>query len=56
MKLCEVQLMQPLKPIDHPYRLQFANRAKDRLKEGDEFQRELFFQKEIHVNKSNCHI
>ena len=33
----EVQLVQDLKPIDHPMRFCFANRACDRLKEDADF-------------------
>ncbi|XP_044758934.1 uncharacterized protein LOC123316778 [Coccinella septempunctata] len=62
MKPYKVQLVQQLKPIDHPSRLRFANWAENCLAEDNEFYQKIIFSDEAHfhlggyVNKQNCRI
>ena len=62
LKPYKVQLVQQLKPTDHPNCLWFANWAQDRLAEDDEFYRKIIFSDEAHfhlggyVNNQNCRI
>ena len=57
----KVQLVQELKPIDHPMRFGFAEWACDRLTEDVDFgKKKIIFSDEAHfdlggyVNKQNC--
>ncbi|KAL7724213.1 hypothetical protein ACLKA6_010198 [Drosophila palustris] len=50
MKPYKVQLVQQLKPIDHPNRLLFANWVADRLAEDGEFYRKIIFSDEAHFH------
>ena len=57
----KVQLVQELKPIDHPMRFRFAKWACDRLTEDADFgKKKIIFSDEAHfdlggyVNKQNC--
>ena len=57
----KVQLVQELKPIDHPMRFRFAKWACDRFTEDFEFGKNLHFSGEAHfnhfdLNKQNCSI
>ena len=58
----KVQLVQELKPIDHPMRFRFAKWACDRLTEDADFGKKIIFSGETHfdlggyVNKQNCRI
>lgn len=58
----KVQLVQELKPHDHPQRFRFANWALERLEEDEHFYRKIIFTDEAHfqlggyVNKHNCRI
>ena len=58
----KVQLVQELKPIDHPMRFRFAQWTLDRLTEDDDFRKNIIFSDEadfdlgVYVNKQNCHI
>ena len=58
----KVQLVQKLKPIDHPMRFRFAKWACDRLTEDVDVGKEKHFSNEDHfelggyVNKKNCRI
>lgn len=62
MKPYKVQLVQQLKPVDHPNRLHFANWAENCLADDAEFYRKIIFSDEAHfhlggyVNKQNCRI
>jgi len=62
MKPYKVQLVQELKPHDHPMRFRFAQWAELRLVEDEHFYRKIIFSDEAHfhlggyVNKQNCHI
>ena len=56
------QLVQELKPIDHPMRFRFAKWACDRLTENDDFRKKVIFSAEAYfdlvgyANKQNCRI
>ena len=58
----KIQLVQELKPNDHPMRFQFAQWAEERLMEDEHFYRKVIFSDEAHfhlggyVNKQNCRI
>ena len=55
----KVQLVQKLKPIDHPMCFRFAKWACDRLSEDADFGKKNFFSVEAHsnlVNKESCRI
>ena len=58
----KVQLVQELKPTDHPMRFRFAKWACDRLTEDADFAKKIIFSDEAHfdlggyVNKQNCRI
>ena len=59
----KVQLVQELKPIDHPMRFLFAKWTCDRLTEDADFgKKKIIFSDEAHfdfggyVNKQNCRI
>ena len=59
----KVQLVQELKPIDHPMRFRFANWVCDRLteyndfgKKKNSFSNEAHFDLDGYVNKQNCRI
>ena len=58
----KVQLVQELKPIDHPKRFRFAKWACDRLTENVDFGKKIIFSDKAHfdlggyVNKQNCRI
>ncbi|KZC15025.1 hypothetical protein WN55_08618 [Dufourea novaeangliae] len=62
MNAYKVQLVQELKPHDHPMRFRFAQWAEDRLIEDEHFYRKIIFSDEAHfhlggyVNKQNCRI
>ena len=62
MKAYIVQIVQELKPHDHPMRFWFAQWAEDRLVEDKHFYRKIIFSNEAHlhiggyVNKQNCRI
>lgn len=62
MKAYKVQLVQEIKPHDHPMRFRFAEWAEDRLAEDEHFYRKIVFSDEAHfhlagyVNKQNCRI
>jgi len=62
MKAYKVQLVQKLKPHDHPMRFRFAQWAEERLAEDEDFFRKIVFSDEAHfhlggyVNKQNCRI
>ena len=62
MMLYKVQLVQELKPIDHPMRFRFAKWSCNRLTEEADLGKKIFFSGEAHfdlggyVNKQNCHI
>jgi len=61
MKPYKIQLVQELKPHDHPVRLRFVQWAEQRLVE-EHFYRKIIFSDEAHfhlggyVNKQNCRI
>ena len=50
MKPYKVQLVQQLKPLDHPSRLQYVDWAKDRLTEDGQFYRKIIFSDETHFH------
>ena len=58
----KVQLVQQLKPTDHPMLFRFAKWACDRLREDADFAKKIIFSDEAHfdlggyVNKQNCRI
>jgi len=62
MKPYKVQLLQELKPHDHPMRFRFAQWNEQRLVENEHFYRKIIFSDEAHfhldgyVNKQNCRI
>jgi len=62
MKQYKVQLVQELKPHDHPMRFRFTQWTEQRLVEDEHFYRKIIFSDEAHfhlggyVNKQNCHI
>ena len=62
MKPYKVQLVQELKPHDHPMRFRFAQWAEQRLVENEHFYRKIIFFDEAHfhlggyMNKQNCRI
>ena len=62
MNAYKVQLVQELKPHDHPMRFRFAQWAEDRLIDDEHFYRKIIFSDEAHfhlggyVNKQNCRI
>ena len=55
-----VQLVQELKPIDHPKRFRFVKWACDRLTENADFGKKIIFSHHFdlggYVNKQNCRI
>ena len=62
MKAYKVQIVQKLKPYDHPMRFRLVQCSKDRLVEDGHFYRKIIFSDEAHfhiggyVNKQNCRI
>jgi hypothetical protein len=56
----KIQLVQKLKPTDHPQRLNYAIRIQELARENNEFIHELIMSDEAHfhlngfVNKQNC--
>ena len=58
----KVQLVQELKPINHPMRFRFAKWACDRLTEDTDFGKKIIFSDEayfdlgVYVNMQNCGI
>ena len=54
MTLYKVQLIQELKSIDHPMRFCFAKWACDRLTEGADSRKKIFFSDKAHFDIGRC--